>query len=347
MKNIAKIIILTSSLILVGCNNNTNASTNTNNYSGDCFLVDLIKDEYKVEEFKEAFDRYAKEHIHYDSDMVALGIANVMPHQIVDDYGVGLYTVKTTDGGQSYDDAYLYYNKEVYKVSPSVPRMGAKDSKYDGLITGVAFTDLNKDSKYEVTVSYLHKHNSVSIISTLDLASQGYVKSSETYRSEYSLKKENNAIAIYNKEQFLANIKPYIKDYELNEEMVTLEDTNFRAKVTWSKFETLVPVDYPNLQHRFKVDVNLMYLGETFTYTGSMAPDIPEVFFYKGDVEVSRYETLVDAAIKDHTVFKNDELTATHYFYDEYDHYNAKGTYDIKVSFRDMEITKENILTIK
>jgi hypothetical protein len=37
-------------------------------------------------------------------------IANVMPHQIVDDYGVGLYTVKTTDGGQSYDDAYLYYS---------------------------------------------------------------------------------------------------------------------------------------------------------------------------------------------------------------------------------------------
>ena len=110
MKNIAKIILLTSSLILVGCNNNTSTSTSTNNYSGDCFLVDLIKDEYKVEEFKEAFDRYAKEHIHYDSDMVALGIANVMPHQIIDDYGVGLYTVKTTDGGQSYDDAYLYYS---------------------------------------------------------------------------------------------------------------------------------------------------------------------------------------------------------------------------------------------
>lgn len=345
MKNIAKIILLTSSLILVGCNNATN--TSANNYSGDCFLVDLIKDEYKVEEFKEAFDRYAKEHIYYASDMVALGIANVMPHQIIDDYGVGLYTVKTTDGGQSYDDAYLYYNKEVYKVSPSVPRMGAKDSKYDGLITGVAFTDLNKDSKYEVTVSYLHKHNSVSTISTLDLASQGYVKTSEAYGSEYSLKKENNAIAIYNKEQFLANIKPYIKDYALNEEMVTLEDTNFRAKVTWSKYETLVPVDYPNLQHRFKVDVNLMYLGETFTYTGSMAPDSPEVFFYKDDIKVNRVENPVDTAIKDHTVFKYDELTATHYFYDEYDRYNTSGTYDIKVSFRDMEITKENVLTIQ
>ena len=45
MKNIIKIILLTSSLILVGCNN----TTNTSNYSGDCFLVDLIKDEYKDE----------------------------------------------------------------------------------------------------------------------------------------------------------------------------------------------------------------------------------------------------------------------------------------------------------
>ena len=63
--------------------------------------------------------------------------------------------------------------------------------------------------------------------------------------------------------------------------------------------------------------------------------------------EKEEIKNSVDTAIKDHTVFKNDELTATHYFYDEYDRYNASGTYDIKVSFRDMEITKENILTIK
>ena len=63
--------------------------------------------------------------------------------------------------------------------------------------------------------------------------------------------------------------------------------------------------------------------------------------------EKEEIKSSVDTALKDHTVFKNDELTATHYFYDEHDRYNASGTYDIKVSFRDMEITKENILTIK
>ena len=72
MKNIAKIILLTSSLILVGCNNNTNTSnsSSTNNYSGDCFLVDLIKDEYQVEECHQGLKEDALSQIKYIHDLI-------------------------------------------------------------------------------------------------------------------------------------------------------------------------------------------------------------------------------------------------------------------------------------
>lgn len=329
-------------MAITGCNNQPN-------YSGNCFTVNLTKDSYKVKEFTEAFGNYKeKEQIIYNSDNVSLDVANLMPHQIFDDYGVGLFSVRAKDGGQTYDDAYLYYNKELYCVSPIRVRSNQDGFKVYGKVIDVAFTDLNNDDAYEVTVSYQYQENSKSMyLTTLDLMSREMVSSSGFYDTEISLKKKNNEIAIYQNNEFLSNIKLYLRDYEINEPKVTVESINYKVDVTWSKYQTHVPVDYPNLTHRFKVDVNLMYLGETFTYTGSMAADSPEVFFYKGDVEVKRVETVVDTAIKDHTVFKYDELTVTHYFYDEYDRYNASGTYDIKVSFRDMEITKENVLTIK
>ena len=67
--------------------------------SYDCFTVELIsKDDYKTNEFSQVFTNYKeKNDVTYTSDNPALSVSNVMPHNVVDTYGVALFTVRTTD----------------------------------------------------------------------------------------------------------------------------------------------------------------------------------------------------------------------------------------------------------
>ena len=343
MKNALKYVILIGTVMAIsGCNNQSN-------YSGNCFTVNLTKDSYKVKEFTEAFGNYKeKEQIIYNNDNVSLDVANLMPHQIFDDYGVGLFSVRTKDGGQTYDDAYLYYDKELYCVSPIHVRSNQDGFKVYGKVIDVAFTDLNKDDAYEVTVSYQYQENSKSMyLTTLDLMSREMVSSSGFYDTEISLKKKNNEIVIYQNNDFLSNIKPYLRDYEINEPKVTVESINYKVDITWSKYQTHIPVDYPNLTHRFKVDVDMTYLGETFSYEGSYYIETATVSFYKGNDIVRQNEFFVDTALINHTINRGQHLKETYYFIDTFEDKNKSGIYDMEVSYRKETVSKENILTIK
>ncbi len=317
--------------------------------SYDCFIVELIdKDDYKTNEFNQAFVSYKEKNgVTYTSANPTLDIANVMPHNIVDAYGVSLFTVRTTDANQTYDDAYLYYNNELFRVSPMTVRSNEENFTVFGNIVDVAFTNVNKDSAYEVTVSYRYEDGGFVYLTTLDFNSGEMVNSYYGMRNEYSLKKKDNAIAIYQDNEFLAYIDSYARDFSLNEPTVTLTSTNYKVDITWSKFETCVPVDYPNLEHRFKVDVDMTYTGETFTYEGSYYLETARVSFYKGDKAVQTYELAVDTGIKTHTITQGQHLKETYYFFDAYQQKNSDGTYDIEAIYRNEKVSKENVLTIK
>ena len=316
--------------------------------SYDCFTVELIsKDDYKTNEFGQVFTNYKeKNDVTYTSDNPALSVSNVMPHNVVDTYGVALFTVRTTDANQTYDDAYLYYNNELYRVSPMTARSNKENFTVFGNVIDIAFTDVNKDNAYEVTVSYRYEDGFV-YLTTLDLKSGEMVSSYYGMRNEYSLKKKDNAIAIYQDNELLAYIDSYVRDYAINEPTVTLTSTNYKVDITWSKFETLVPVDYPNLEHRFKVDVDMTYTGETFTYEGSYYLETARVSFYKGDKAVQTYELDADTGIKTHTITQGQHLKETYYFFDTYQQKNSDGTYDIEATYRNEKVSKENVLTIQ
>ena len=316
--------------------------------SYDCFTVELIsKDDYKTNEFSQVFTNYKeKNDVTYTSDNPTLSVSNVMPHNVVDTYGVALFTVRTTDANQTYDDAYLYYNNELYRVSPMTVRSNKENFTVFGNVVDIAFTDVNKDNAYEVTVSYRYEDGFV-YLTTLDLKSGEMVNSYYGMRNEYSLKKKDNAIAIYQDNEFLAYIDSYTRDFSLNEPTVTLTSTNYKVDITWSKFETLVPVDYPNLEHRFKVDVDMTYTGETFTYEGSYYLETARVSFYKGDKAVQTYELAADTGAKTHTITQGQHLKETYYFFDTYQQKNSDGTYDIEATYRNEKVSKENVLTIK
>lgn len=316
--------------------------------SYDCFTVELIsKDDYKTNEFSQVFTNYKeKNDVTYTSDNPTLSVSNVMPHNVVDTYGVALFTVRTTDANQTYDDAYLYYNNELYRVSPMTVRSNKENFTVFGNVLDIAFTDVNKDNAYEVTVSYRYEDGFV-YLTTLDLKSGEMVNSYYGMRNEYSLKKKDNAIAIYQDNKLLAYIDSYVRDYAINEPTVTLTSTNYKVDITWSKFETLVPVDYPNLEHRFKVDVDMTYLGETFSYEGSYYLETARISFYKGDKAVQTYELAADTGIKTHTITQGQHLKETYYFFDTYQQKNSDGTYDIEATYRNEKVSKENVLTIK
>ena len=316
--------------------------------SYDCFTVELIsKDDYKTNEFSQVFTNYKeKNDVTYTSDNPTLSVANVMPHNVIDTYGVALFTVRTTDANQTYDDAYLYYNNELYRISPMTVRSNKENFTVFGNVVDIAFTDVNKDNAYEVTVSYRYEDGFV-YLTTLDLKSSEMVNSYYGMRNEYSLKKKDNAIAICQDNELLAYIDSYVRDYAINEPTVTLTSTNYKVDITWSKYETLVPVDYPNLTHRFKVDVDMTYLGEAFSYEGSYYLETARISFYKGDKAVQTYELAADTGIKTHTITQGQHLKETYYFFDTYQQKNSDGTYDIEVTYRNEKVSKENVLTIK
>ena len=350
MKNFTKLILLGASIITLASCNFAGSS------SSDHFLVDLnVSDEYRLEDFTEAFGKYKDEgKISYRSDNVTLDVHNLMPHNLFDEYGIGLYKVRAHDGEQTYDDAYLYFNKEVCRVSPVNIRSNKEGFAVYGSVISVAFTDMNKDSNYEVTVCYEYEESTgkSTQISTLDTMSREIV-SSEIFRGQMYFKERLNAIAIYFQEknstgyEFLGNINPYIRDYEIVKPSITLESTNYSVKVTWAKFETNVPVDYPGLTHRFKVETDMTWTGESFTYEGSYYLDGARPTFYKDNYQLQQPEIAVDTGLKEHNILHGQHIVETYYFLDKYELKNQFGIYDMKISYRGEEVSQPNVLKIK
>ena len=336
MKNkLIKLPLLLVSLIsLAGCYTEESSDNN--------FVVNLLKvgNDYKINDFTVAYSNYLLENnIHYEND-TSLTVGNMMPNNIFDKYGVGIYTVETVSDSSTMYNAFIYYNKAIYPVS-------AFDNPEKQGLGSVAITDVNKDGQVEVTTSFFTSGNlKASYLSTLDTMSLQLIRSTSFFNKELTFKEKDNQIEIYDDKECISMITLYDRSYELSKPNIALISDNYEAKVSMSRYLTLVPVDYINLEHTFIVETEMTYTGETFTYSGSSTLDNAVPKFKMGDVALET-EVTQDTDIVDITITKGQSIKGTFRFVDTATKKSQKGTYDLEVSYRNEVVIEKAALIVK
>lgn len=351
MKNyLVKFLILCSSLVTIGgCNKKEEAPS---------FVVNTLSegDNYKIKEFTEAYGRFLEENkIHYEND-VTVDAFNIMPHDIFDTYGVGLFkiTINLNDEDKA-EQAYLYYNKTIYNVY----RQSTREEK-SGTIS-VAFTDVNKDGSYEVTTACnsedLRKMSNLTTFDTMTLQTIGC----PLYNVEIHFEKHDDVIGLYGtkylgdeeKEEHFDDIRLYPRKYELSKPKYELECENYKVKITWSKSQkTNVPVDYFGLNHDFVINTELTYLGEDIELGTPALAFGTQIYFEKDKEDIGhvRYDVLdtdESVTIKKGQVIKSN-VTIRDTTYDDGCQMTPIGTYDMNVNFyKSGEIIVKNALIVK
>lgn len=342
--NLIKFLILCGSIISVtACNSNDKS----------CFVVKTLAagDDYKIKEFTEAYGKYLDENnIHYESD-VTVDVVNIMPHGIFDTYGAGLFKVNINNEDKE-KQAYLYYNKTLYKVSYQT----FKDEEFE--INSLAFTDMNKDGSYEITIAYnttlIDKKSYLTTLDTMTLETA----SGLLYNVNAYFKKNGNVIGLYGvnymlgeeKEQHFDDIRPYERNYELSRPKYELECDTYKVKLTWSRAQTNVPVEYFGLKHFFIIQSELTYLGEDFEISWGAYPWGAQIDFLKSDGRLSDLGNVgnayasVDGTI---TVTNGYIFRGSTSITDTYDKKSPLGTYDMEVFFHGETILIEKALIVK
>lgn len=319
-------LLIISLMAFTGCNKSDESS----------FIVDLLKegDNYKIEEFTNAYSRYIED-VHFFED-VTLTVKNYAPHDVFDTYGVGIYQVLTKGETINDLDTYMYYNKTIYLISTHLVKNQVNE------LSSMVFTDVNKDGSFEITTAYnvTADFRSLSNITTLDTFSLScvYGRIEETVY----FKKNNKGVGFYSKtsKKHLGNIEKYDRYYEFSLPRYELECPSYKIVVTYDKNNSNVPVKYPGSSHSLKVNFELTYLGEDITITNTNLPYGPQIEFSNGDVKlnVANPYAVVDGTI---TIKKDQVFKSTSQILDYYDKENPKGTYDMKISFFDKETVSE------
>lgn len=325
-------LLMISLMAFTGCNK-----------SDSSFIVDLLKegDNYKIEEFTNAYSRYIED-VHFSED-VTVTAKNYAPHDVFDTYGIGIYEVETKGETINDLDTYMYYNKTLYLIS----RFYVKDQVNE--LSSLVFTDINNDGSFEITVAYNVSSSSSnkSYLTTLDTFSLNTVNGS--IEENVYFKKNNKGVGFYSKQsnKLLGNIAKYDRYYEFSLPRYELECPSYKVVVTYDKNNSNVPVKYPGSSHSLKVNFELTYLGEDITITNTHLPYGPQIEFSNGDVKlnVANPYAIVDGTI---TIKKDQVFKSTSQILDYYDKENTKGTYDMKISFFDKEtISEEKVLIVK
>ena len=341
--NLVKFLILCGSIFSVtACNSNDKS----------CFVVKTLEtgDDYKIKEFTEAYGKYLEENkIHYESD-VTVDAVNIMPHDIFDTYGAGLFKLNINNSDKE-KQAYLYYNKALYKVSYQT----YMDEECE--INSLAFTDVNKDGSYEITIAYNNtKINKLSYLTTLDTMTLE-TASGLLYNVNAYFKKKGNVIGVYGnnymkegKEEHFDDIRLYERNYELSLPKYDLVGNTYKVTITWSRSQTNVPVEYFGLQHVFIIKSELTYLGEDFEISWGAYPWGAQIDFIKGNERLSNLGQVgnsyasVDGTI---TITNGYKFNGTTSIIDTYDKKSPLGTYDMEVLFKGETIMVEKALIIK
>ena len=360
--NLLKILILFESVLLVtGCNDNKSSSVSSNDGESS-FVVNTLEtgDDYKSAEFFSALI----EHSQATGDRLYEGkrfsVINIVPHDIYDKYGAGLYKVYclSDDASSSLEplsigvyteyrtndyEAYLYYGKEIFKVSTSVFQGDEPE------MPSLAFTDVDKDGYYEITTAYNMKPVSgecyLTTLNTANLATEATL----LYNSYFTFEKEGDEVVLYSKGKSYGAIKLYSKDYEFSKPSYYLNcDDKYSVEITWAEDQNKVPVDYFGLRKFFKINLELMYFGEDFEISGSPYTPWGGYLEFRKDgestINLSWSSASVDGTIK---VTKGFVFKSTTSIVDLWDEKTPNGTYDMIVRFNGASITVENALTVK
>lgn len=347
MKKLALIVISLSSLSIIGCSNSGDR--------GSCFIVKpLSGDNYQTTQFEKAY--LASENhvttISNQGDNFSYLYKNLLPHDVNDAYHVAIFSVELTNNNEKTYECYFLYEEKIYAISP----WNTQNS--DGL-TSVAFTDLNNDGYYEVSAAYRISgaNGSISYITVFDSKSQLAIQSNSYYGNTIDFRKENGQIAIYcipdtighpdDKKGTKSDIlQLYSREFSFTKSTYKIETKLYHVEVILDQFQTQMPVYFDHLVLHIEVAVNMAYLGESYTYTGSYYIEGATVEFYQGDWLLMTEGYLVDQGLTEHTITPGTHIDRTYYFHDQ-NCGNKLGSYDMKVKYRDVEAVEEGVLTIK
>ena len=339
-------------LFFSACQNNVESISNSESEVTDkpiLFIVNPLREgnEYKVDDFKEIFEPYSEQDKYHYSDY-EFAYKNLMPQAIQDAYQVGLYRVELIKESYSRFDFLLVFNKQIYSVTNQL--FGDDPGKCG--ISNILFTDLNNDGFVEISTSYyLLQTLCSSSLHTLDTKTETFLRDDLTTNLYEYLYFEivNGVPYIMNKHidkeskelekdaHTFSEVKAYSHVFHLNpQEKETLKSENYEANISLEEGTTTFPLIYKSLELRFVLNVEMTWLGETFTYTGidhyTYGP-IPE-FINESKERIKRDEEILIDNNETYIVNTGDKLGRYYRFIDVIYNGVSDGDYDLHLDYR-------------
>lgn len=351
-KLIYTLLILFSCLTITSCNQeySSSSSNTTTGLEEEYLIFDPSEaSSHRTEEFKELLlnSKYYSDGIEYGE------VYNYMPLAIADKYNLGAFEIELTSHNES--RFYITFNDFIYNVD----RIGANNTAlYKGFVHFL-LTDINEDGFFELTTSYyLNSNLKITYLSSFDSKTLNVVKANSVYNkfAKFGLHDDNLAIFTSNNEnckpsdteeldlKLYSEIIPNTTLHKFKNNKYYVESEIYQVEITFLEYTIHFPFTYKGVYLKFQANVKMTYTGETYSY---VSPDIyldgAELEFKNESNSINMEGWGAGAAVTHFTILKGQVIDRTYNYYLS----ENKGTYDIVVSYKDVEKTVKDVLTIE
>ena len=302
-----------------------------------------------VDEFKEDFINSN----FYNESYKDMEVECVVSEELYSLTDIGLFNVIT----DSYS-LFIWHNGEIYNFNSFPYHTNNRVIEFSNFAVG----DLNNDNYNEFYFAYYYgtpedaeDKISFSYVYCYDLKSNKFIESTTNYDSYLFFKANGKSLYVIesSKNQLTEDYKlffeivPNFKKFEILKNEFSVKTTLYSANVYIENDYVDFPVFFDNFCGLyFNVRVEMTYLGETFSYVnGDTYLAGATASFSNGDYIIEMEPIAAGDAITEFTIFTNQVIDRTYYFYDSISNEIKLGSYDVTISYKGVSTKVEDVIS--